>query len=116
MVSKPPQLTLAQEFGRKLKQLRREKSAHEERDVEQSEVADAIDETQPNLARYERGRFPKDEAVTKRLAAYYRVNYAWLRLNEGEKRPPGLDIPAPARSTPAAAGTAQRNVAGRKPR
>lgn len=81
----PPQLTLAQLFGRKLRQLRREKSALEERDVEQSEVANAVGETQPNIARYEKGRFPKDEKVTRKLAALYGVSYPWLRLDEGPK-------------------------------
>jgi transcriptional regulator with XRE-family HTH domain len=107
MVSKAPQLTLAEQFGRKLRQLRREKSALEERDVEQGEVAKAIGETQPNLARYERGRIPKDETVTKRLAKYYGVEYAWLRLNEGPQYPPIPKEPRAATSE-RATGTSGR--------
>jgi transcriptional regulator with XRE-family HTH domain len=87
--------TVSERFGHKLRQLRREKSAAEERDVGQGEVADAIGESQPNLARYESGRLPRDENTVRKLAEYYKVNYVWLRLDEGEKRPEPRGRPVP---------------------
>lgn len=84
------QLTAAQEFGRRLRQLRREKSALEERDIEQEEVAAAVGDSQPNVARWEKGRIPKDAAVIRKLAAYYGVSFPWLLTGEGERTPSGL--------------------------
>lgn len=78
-------MTQQEEFGKRLRQLRREKSAIEERDVEQGEVAAAVGDTQPNVARWERGRIPKDDATVRRLAEYYGVEFIWLRHGEGQK-------------------------------
>lgn len=80
-------MTQQEEFGRRLRQLRREKSAREERDIEQGEVAAAIGDSQPNVARWERGRIPKDDATLERLAAYYGVTMPWLRFGKGERHP-----------------------------
>lgn len=81
------QPTQQQAFGARLRQLRREKSALEERDVEQSEVAEAVGDAQPNVARWERGRIPKEDNTIRKLATYYGVNFVWLRYGEGPKFP-----------------------------
>jgi len=80
-------VTQRADFGARLRQLRREKSATEERDVEQAEVAKAVGDTQPNVARWEQGRIPKEDDTVRRLAAFYGVSFVWLRHGEGEKRP-----------------------------
>lgn len=80
-------MTQQEEFGRRLRQLRREKSATEARDVEQEEVAEAIGDKQPNLARWEKGRIPKEDSTVRALAEYYGVAFVWLRHGEGVKKP-----------------------------
>ncbi len=77
-------MSARKDFGRRLKQLRRLKSAREERDVPQGEVAAFVGDTQPNVAKWEGGRLPEDENTVRKLAAFYGVNYAWLRLGEGK--------------------------------
>jgi transcriptional regulator with XRE-family HTH domain len=103
-------VTARERFGKKLKQLRREKSAREERDVPQSEVATFVGDTQPNVAKWEGGRFPDDEDTIRRLAAYYNVNYAWLRLDEGPREPLPAERTSPARERT----VAKRPAAGPK--
>lgn len=108
----PLKMTPAELFGRRLRQLRREKAATEERDVEQGEVAAAVKDTQPNVARYERGRIPRDIDVVKRLATFYRVNWIWLLHGEGEKYPPSMTEEERPRPAPSARSAA---VGGAKP-
>lgn len=107
------QPTAAERFGHRLRQLRREKAAREERDLDQAEVAEAVGDTQPNLAKMEKGRLPKDIEKVKRYAAYYGVNWIWLLHDEGPK---GLEVqaprPAPTSTAPAVVG--QRKAAGRR--
>lgn len=110
----PLKMTPAERFGRRLRQLRREKSAREERDVEQAEVAQAAKDTQPNVARYERGRIPRDESVTKRLAAFYDVNWIWLLHGEGDKHLPSTTEEFQPR--PESIPTARAAVAGARKR
>lgn len=106
-------MTPAERFGKRLRQLRREKAYREERDVEQSEVAAATKETQPNIARFERGRIPRDEATVKRLAAFYGVNWIWLLHGEGEKIPSTeREAPRPASLTSRASKPAGRSRSG----
>ena len=88
-------MTDQERFGRRLKQLRREKAAREERDVEQEEVATAIGDVQPNLARWERGRIPKEDETVRKLAAYYGVTFIWLRHGEGAREAPPALVPEP---------------------
>jgi transcriptional regulator with XRE-family HTH domain len=80
-------VTQQEAFGRRLRQLRREKSAAEERDVEQTEVAAAVGTTQVNVARWEAGRIPKEDAMLKALAGFYGVSLLWLRYGEGSRAP-----------------------------
>lgn len=110
-----PQLTPAEQFGRRLRQLRREKSAREERDVEQGEVAKAVQDTQPNVARWERGRIPKDTATVKKLADFYGVQWIWLLHGEGEAYPP-LPKEQDTEPRPATRAGGARAVGGRSPR
>jgi transcriptional regulator with XRE-family HTH domain len=72
-------------FGRALRQLRREKSAAEERDVSQAEVAKFVGDRQPNVAKWESGSVPDDEAIVRKLAEFYGVTFVWLTLGEGPK-------------------------------
>ncbi len=81
-------MTQQEQFGRRLRQLRREKSAREEKDIEQSDVAEAVGDTQPNVARWERGRIPRSDETLQALADYYGVSVAWLRLGHGPRVAP----------------------------
>lgn len=87
-------MTQQEAFGRRLRQLRRRKAADEERDVEQSEVAEAVGATQASVARWESGRIPKEDDVLRALAAFYGVSFFWLRYGEGS-RTPGTEGMAP---------------------
>lgn len=94
-------MTQQEQFGKRLRQLRREKSAAEHRDVEQGEVAAAIGDTQPNYARWEKGRIPKEDETVRALAAFYGVSFVWLRYEEGKREPgEGERAPHPQAKTP----------------
>lgn len=74
-------------LGRRLAQLRREKSYREERDIDQAEIAKAIGigaRRQSYVSRWENDVIPKDEIIVK-LAAFYGVNPGWLRYGTGEQ-------------------------------
>jgi transcriptional regulator with XRE-family HTH domain len=75
-------VTQQEAFGKRLRQLRRLKAAHEERDVEQTEVAAAVGTTQVNITRWENGRIPKNDAMLHALAAFYGVSFVWLRYGK----------------------------------
>lgn len=111
-------MTPGQRFGARLKQLRREKAANEERDVDQGEVAETVKETQSNYARWEGGRIPKELETVKSLAAFYGVNWLWLLHGEGPKlldEPTAtLDVVAgPKPRSRAAASPTKRQTSGR---
>lgn len=107
-------------LGQRLAQLRREKAAREERDIDQTEIAKAIGigaKRQAYISRWENGYVvPKDD-VLKKLADYYGVTPGWLRYGEGDKVPEPtavLDVvagPKPRPSRVAASPTKrQRDV------
>lgn len=50
----------------------------EERDIKQKEVAKYIGVSERVYGYYEKDRFPKDEAVLKKLSDFYNVSVEWL--------------------------------------
>lgn len=99
-------------FGARLRQLRRQKSADEERDVLASEVYKAVGITQPNFSRYELADYePSDVKDVKALATFYKVSWIWLLHGEGQRELPSTteeERPRPASTARAAAGGGKR--------
>lgn len=67
--------------------------------MEQAEVAKAVGDKQPNVAKWERGRLPRDHAVVRKLAGFYGVSYAWLLTGEGNRKPEAGLLPLSDRLT-----------------
>lgn len=110
-------------FSERLAQLRREKAAREFRDVDQEEIAQAIGlspKQQPYISKWENDTTPKDTAVVKKLAEYYRVSWLWLLHGEEGDSTATTTVeapvekvadPAPRKRPAAAPSTARRRGA-----
>lgn len=87
-------MSLAQAFGERLAQERREKAARDRRDITQRDVAKKVGLTGAAISKYESGETIPNDDILKRLADFYGVRPGWLRYGEGDKYPselpPGL--------------------------
>lgn len=75
-------MTLAQEIGERLRQLRREKAAKDRRDVEVQEVAVAVGVSTAAYSRYENGKRKPEDSVLLRLATYFKTSRSFIRHGE----------------------------------
>lgn len=82
MDAQPPALTDAEQVGRRLRQLRRELAAREERDVEGAEVAAAVEVSDAAYSRYELGKRIPKPAVLAALAKHFGVTRSYLLFGE----------------------------------
>lgn len=78
-------MTDLQRFGERLAQLRREKAAHDRRDLEMKDVAKAVKTSLSNYSRYEAGLVKPRDEVLGRIADYFGVRRAWLIWGEGDR-------------------------------
>lgn len=83
-----------QRFAKRLAQLRREKAALEERDIDHKAIAKAVGASVASVSRWESGEVFPGDAYLKKLAEYYGVTRAWLRYEEGER---DYGIPNPSK-------------------
>ena len=107
-------MTDAQEVAARLAQLRRLKGVRERRDVDATEIAEAIGVSSPAYSRYEKGERVPKEPYLGRLAEFYGVTRAFIRYGEAAKPGPmGLDwIPV----DPATAEAGKRSVGEQTPK
>lgn len=75
------------EIAARIKQLRRKKSAEEERDVTQEEVAGAAGLSLESFSRYENGKRRVPEHAIGAIARYYGVKPAFIRYGEPSGEP-----------------------------
>lgn len=100
-------MTLAQAFGERLAQERREKAARERKDITQRTVAQAVGLTSAAISKYEAGETIPNDNILAKLAAFYEVRPSWLRYGEGDKSPEPtavLDVVAGPKPRPSRAG------------
>lgn len=111
-------MSLAEAFGERLAQERREKAARERRDITQRMVAKEVGLTSAAISKYEAGDTIPNDDILGRLAAFYEVRTSWLRYGEGERSPVSpteagelVAVPSPPRRHVAAPATRRRKDA-----
>ena len=76
-----------QTLGKRLANERRRKAYEEERDIDKTDVAEAVGTTHSSISRYENDVSKPDDAMLQKLADFYGVTRSWIRFGEGERRP-----------------------------
>ena len=108
-----------QAFGKRLAQLRRQKAADEERDIDRRDVAKAVNVSPSSVTRWENGEVYPGEETMQALASYFGVTPAWLRYGAGDRAAPAPTTsaaevvagPAPRRPRAAASPTKRQKGA-----
>lgn len=99
-------MSIQQEVADRLAQLRREKSAHERRDILQGEIAEKVGIGSENYSRYENGKRKIPDPVLIALADYFGVSPGFLRYGDRD-----FGLVQDAEAPPAEAKVSKRNRA-----